>query len=131
MKTAFEQGVADAWVDLNATLQKLNDGEISYADCYGTREYLKNNYLYRAAGIIFGGNAQPKQEVIYPVIAVDAGGKPLSGANKYTIRFPGNDLPPAKFFWSLTMYGFPSRLLVANPINRYLDTRSTYRRVTW
>lgn len=120
MKTAIEQGRADAWADLDAAGKKLNSGELSASDCYGTREDLKNNYLNRAAGIVLGGNAQPKQEVIYPVIAVDAEGKPLNGGNKYTIRYPGNDLPPAKFFWSLTMYGFPSRLLVANPINRYL-----------
>lgn len=120
MKAAFQQGMADAWVDLDANLKKLNSGELSAGDCYGTRAYLKNNYLNRATGIALGGNAQPKTEVIYPVLAVDANGKPLSGANKYTVRFAGNDLPPAKFFWSLTMYGFPSRLLVANPLDRYL-----------
>ncbi len=58
--------------------------------------------------------------MIYPVIAVDGDGKLLSGSNNYNIRSRVNDLPPAKFFWSLTMYGFPSRLLVANPIDRYL-----------
>jgi hypothetical protein len=117
---AIQQGMADAWVDLNATVDKLNNGQITAGDCYGTREYLKNNYLYRAAAIYVAGNAQPKEEVIYPFVSIDTEGKPLSGANKYTIRFAGDALPPAKFFWSLTMYGFPSRLLVANPINRYL-----------
>jgi hypothetical protein len=36
------------------------------------------------------------------------------------MRFPGSDLPPAKQFWSITMYSLPQRLLVANPLNRYL-----------
>jgi hypothetical protein len=121
IKTAFEQGMADAWVDLNATVKKIDSGEITPGDCYGTREYLKNNYLYRAAAIYLAGNAQPKEEVIYPFISLDTDGKPLDGAaNRYTIRFPGNDLPPAKQFWSLTMYTLPQRLLVANPIDRYL-----------
>ncbi len=120
MKTAIEQGVADAWADLNAAVKKLNDGQLSAGDCYGTREYLKNNYLNRAAGIVLGGNAQPKQEVIYLVIATDADGKPLSGASNYTITFPGDQLPPARAFWSITMYTLPQRILVANPINRYL-----------
>ena len=42
------------------------------------------------------------------------------GANRYTIRFAPDSMPPAKQFWSITMYNLPARLLVANPINRYL-----------
>lgn len=120
MKTAIEQGRADAWADLDDAGKRLNSGELSAGDCYGSREYLKNNYLNRAAGIVLGGNAQPKQEVIYPVIAVDAAGQSLTGINKYTITFAGDQLPPAKAFWSITMYNLPQRILVANPINRYL-----------
>jgi hypothetical protein len=103
MKAAIEQGVADAWVDINATAKKLDTGEITPGDCYGTREYLKNNYLNRATAIYVAGNAQP-----------------LSGANRYTIRFAGDKLPPARQFWSITLYNLPQRLLVANPIDRYL-----------
>ena len=36
------------------------------------------------------------------------------------MRFAKDQLPPVNAFWSLTMYGLPDRLLVANPINRYL-----------
>jgi hypothetical protein len=46
--------------------------------------------------------------------------QPLTGANKYTIHFAKGDQPPAKAFWSFTMYNLPQQLLVANPINRYL-----------
>jgi len=120
MKTAIEQGMADAWVDINATVKKLDSGEITPGDCYGTRAYLKNNYPYRATAIYLAGNAQPKEEVIYPFISVDTDGKPFDGANKYTIRFAPDRMPPAKRFWSITMYSLPKRLLVANPINRYL-----------
>ena len=28
-------------------------------------------------------------------------------------------MPPVKFFWSMTMYDLPGRLLVDNPIQRY------------
>jgi hypothetical protein len=42
------------------------------------------------------------------------------GVSNYTIRFAGDKLPPAKAFWSITMYNLPGRSLVANPINRYL-----------
>jgi hypothetical protein len=120
VKAAIEQGMADAWVDINATIKKLDSGEITPGDCYGTREYLKNNYLYRTMCIAVAGNAQPKEEVIYPFISIDADGQKLDGANRYTIHLAPDKMPPAKQFWSITMYNLPERLLVANPINRYL-----------
>ncbi|MEZ0299630.1 MAG: DUF1254 domain-containing protein [Candidatus Methylacidiphilales bacterium] len=120
MKTALEQGQADAWAEIGAAMKRWDKGELSPSDCYGTREYLKNNYLNRTTAIVIAGNAQPKEEVVYPVIAQDAEGKPLNGFNKYTIRFAPDKMPPARQFWSITMYDLPGRLLVANPINRYL-----------
>ena len=110
MKGALEQGQADAWVEINAALKRWDAGELTPAECYGTREYLKNNYLNRTTAIVAAGNAQPKEEVVYGVIGSDSDGKPFNGANRYTIRFPGNSLPPAKAFWSVTMYDLPGRL---------------------
>jgi hypothetical protein len=57
---------------------------------------------------------------MYPILAVDADGQKLNGANHYTIRFAPGQLPPINAFWSLTMYELPASLLVANPIDRYL-----------
>ncbi|MGR9150586.1 DUF1254 domain-containing protein [Rhizobium leguminosarum] len=121
MKAAFEQGMADAWKEL-ATLekQKIDTGEVTSGDVFGTREYLKNNYLYRMAGAVLGIGGNSKQEAMYPVYAVDADGKKLNGANRYALRFAPGQLPPVNAFWSLTMYELPQSLLVANPINRYL-----------
>ena len=62
-----------------------------------------------------------KQEAMYPIYAVDANGQKLDAAqNRYTLRFAPGQLPPVNAFWSLTMYELPARLLVANPLNRYL-----------
>ena len=61
-----------------------------------------------------------KDEAIYPVYFVDSAKKPLSGANRYELRFAPGDLPPVNAFWSLTLYELPSSLLSANPLNRYL-----------
>ena len=87
---------------------------------FGTRAYLKNNYLYRMAGAVLGIYGNSKQEAMYPIYAVDAGGQKLDGANRYTLRFGPGQLPPVNAFWSLTMYELPASLLVANPLNRYL-----------
>ena len=35
------------------------------------------------------------------------------------MTFPPGALPPVDFFWSMTMYRMPERLLVENPIRRY------------
>jgi hypothetical protein len=120
MKTAIEQGMADAWAE-HATLQKLIDArEVSTGEFFGTREFLKNNYLYRMAGAVYGIYGNSKEEAMYPQYAVDADGQRLDGVNRYALRFAPGQLPPVNAFWSLTMYDFPAQLMVANPLNRYV-----------
>ena len=81
---------------------------------------MKNNYLYRMGAAVLGIYGNSKEDAIYPIYSVDEANEKLSGANKYTLRFPPGQLPPVNAFWSLTMYKMPESLLVANPINRYL-----------
>lgn len=119
MKTAIEQGRADAWADFAGGVKQMNDGSLTSGDLFGTRQSMKNNYLNRWLGTI-GIYGNSKQEAMYPIYRIDADGKNLSGANRYTIRFAPGQLPPVNAFWSLTMYSLPQSLLVANPINRYL-----------
>jgi len=121
LKAAYEQGMADAWAEL-ANLQKteIDTGKVTSGDLFGTRAYLKNNYLYRMAGAVLGIYGNSKQEAMYPAYAIDSDGQKLDGANRYTVHFAPGQLPPVNAFWSLTMYRLPQSLLVANPINRYL-----------
>jgi hypothetical protein len=120
MKTALEQGIADAWADFAGLKKSIDAGKVTAGDLFGTREYLKNNYLYRLAGAVLGIYGNSKQEAMYPVYTVDADGQKLAGSNRYTVRFAPGQLPPVNAFWSLTMYELPASLLVDNPINRYL-----------
>ena len=120
MKTALEQGIADAWADFAGLKKSIDAGKVTAGDLFGTREYPKNNYLYRLAGAVLGIYGNSKQEAMYPVYTVDADGQKLAGSNRYTVRFAPGQLPPVNAFWSLTMYELPASLLVANPINRYL-----------
>jgi hypothetical protein len=121
IKKAMEQGMADAWADL-AKLQKekIDTGKVTSGDMFGTRRYLKNNYLYRMAGAVTGIYGNSKQEAMYPIYSVGSDGQKLDGAKRYTVRFAPGQFPPANAFWSLTMYELPASLLVANPLNRYL-----------
>src|SRR6185436_1316372 len=71
-KTAIEQGMADAWAALaDLEKQKINTGEVTSGDVFGTRAYMKNNYLYRMAGAVLGIGGNSKQEAMYPVYAID------------------------------------------------------------
>ncbi len=117
---AIEDGRADAWADFSALLKQFDQGKVTSGDVFGTREFLKNNYLYRMGAAVLGIYGNSKEDAIYPIYGVDQANEPLNGANNYALRFPPGQLPPVNSFWSLTMYGLPKSLLVANPINRYL-----------
>ena len=120
MKAAIEQGIADAWAELANLTKRIDAKEVTSGDLFGTREYLRNNYLYRMAAAVLGIYGNSKLEAMYPIYSVDADGQKLDGKSHYTIRFAPGQAPPVNAFWSLTMYELPSSLLVANPLNRYL-----------
>jgi len=120
-RAAIEQGMADAWADYASLKQRIDAGELTSGDMFGTREHLQNNYGYRMAAAILGIYGNSKQEAMYPVYTVDADGQPLNGSTgRYRLRFEPGQASPVNAFWSLTMYELPSSLLVANPLNRYL-----------
>lgn len=122
LRKAVEAGMADAWQAL-AEFQKskLDSGEVTSGDMFGTREYLKNNYLYRMAAAVLGIYGNSKAEAMYPIYSLDGAGENLDASkNRYALRFAAGQLPPVNAFWSLTMYEMPSSLLVANPLSRYL-----------
>jgi hypothetical protein len=77
-----------------------------------------NYYLKRAIVAQLGLGANLPEDAIYPLNLADEAGKPLDGANKYTIHFGKGATPPVNAFWSLTLYdshGFQ----VANSLNRF------------
>ena len=51
---AVTDGIADAGQDLAALVKRISAGEIASFDLFGTREFLKNNYLYRFVGAKLG-----------------------------------------------------------------------------
>ena len=69
MKAAIEQGMADAWADFAEFKKQLFDaGKVTSGDVFGTREYLKNNYLYRMGAAVLGIYGNSKQEAMYLVL---------------------------------------------------------------
>jgi hypothetical protein len=121
LRSAIEGGMADAWAEFNTVkTEKVDTGQLGSADVFGTAEFLNGNYLYRMVAAVLGIYGNTAAEAIYPYFRTDASRAPLGGDNNYVVRFPRGQLPPVNAFWSLTMYGMPESLLVANPIDRYL-----------
>jgi hypothetical protein len=79
---------------------------------YGT------DYLKRALVAFLGLGATTAEDVISPTAFTTADGTPFDSAAKYEVRFPYNGLPPARAFWSLTLYD-DRQLFADNPIGRY------------
>ena len=77
-----------------------------------------NYYLKRAIVAQLGLGANLPEDAIYPLNLGDETGKPLDGANKYTLHFDKGDTPPATAFWSVTLYD-PDGFQVANALNRF------------
>ena len=121
IRKAIEDGRADAWRAMDDLSKRIAAGEVTSGDVLGTRESLKNNYLYRMHGTVAGIWGNVKEEAIYHGWYTDSAGQKLDGSKgNYQIRFASGQLPPVNAFWSLTMYNLPERLLIANPLNRYL-----------
>jgi hypothetical protein len=97
-----------------ATVARVANGWSMNTDTMGV---YGNYYLKRAIVAQLGLGANLPEDAIYPLNLFDDTGKPLDGANKYSIHFDKGATPPVNAFWSITLYdsdGFP----VANALNR-------------
>ena len=93
--------------DMNGWMYTVGTG------AYGT------NYLQRAYVAYVGLGANLSQDAVYPTSEVDDNHEPYIGLNKYVMHFAStNDMPPAKAFWSLTLYN-DKYYFTDNTIGRY------------
>ena len=115
VQKAIEEGVAEGIKTMKETVRgKIVNGWQIALDMgrYGKK------YAYRAGWTFYGVGGNLPEDAIYPFGEKDIEGKPFNGANKYTLTFKKEEIPPVDAFWSLTMYD-KDAFLVDNPINRY------------
>ena len=91
----------------NGWSYKLDDMG-AYGDKYNIRAYVA----------LVGLGANLAEDGVYPITSFDNSSNPLNSSNQYTITFSEGQTPPAKGFWSITMYN-ADHFLVQNPIDRY------------
>jgi hypothetical protein len=121
IRKAIEDGRTDAWAACDAVQKQMAAGERTSGDVFGTREYLKNNYLYRMTGAVLGIYGNSREEAIYPGYFIDSEGAALDASlHRYELHFEPGQLPPVNAFWSVTMYNAKTKLLVDNPLDRYV-----------
>jgi len=103
IKVAIEQGIADAWKKFaNFKTTEIDTGKRTAAEGFGTREFLKNDYLTRMSSAVLGIYGNSREEALYPAYYVDSDGEAPDGSkNSYRIRFYSGQLPPVHAFCQL------------------------------
>jgi hypothetical protein len=84
---------------------------------YGVGPVIKNPVL-RALTNRFGVGFHIAQEALYFMRMTGPDGKPLSGVNRYRLRFAAGNFPPVDAFWTLSLMK-PDSLSFENPMHRY------------
>jgi hypothetical protein len=130
VRTALRTGVDSARAKISTRAESSSEEKVNGwagSDAFGDRAFFNGDYLLRAAAAMGGWGGNDKIEAFYPTSREDADGKPLHGENRYRLTLA--TAPPAKAFWSLTMYDTTydgtSGYLVENPISRYLINSTT------
>lgn len=82
--------------DANKSLE-IGNGYIGATEVFGTREFMKDKYMERAAGADFGLWGNSKEEANYFMLFTEGEGK---------LRFEADELPPLTDigFWSITVH---------------------------
>lgn len=127
------------WAEVAAThtpaprwwTETLSSAERRVAESVTTVGTSVNGWTVNARGCAFGEDwdlraavahsqiyINPAEEAVYPIAERDELGRPLTGEHRYEMTFAPGELPPVRYFWSLTMY-HAEGLLVENPARRY------------
>lgn len=124
LREAIDAGARDAQAQIMERLKCLSPcihGWQYPMDLRGDRGMMAtgpDSYLRRAVAARYAIWGPAKEEVVYMVCETDADGDPLDGGrHDYVLDLP--EAPPARGFWSFTVYDAKTRLLVKHPSGRY------------
>jgi hypothetical protein len=116
-RAALAKGVIDGAARVKQELSSSTDSVNGWESHQHLGQY-GDDFLLRAAiaQALWGANVP--EEAVYARSTQDANGEAYSGARDYVLHFAAGALPPAKAFWSLTLYA-PDMFLFDNPAKRY------------
>jgi hypothetical protein len=78
----------------------------------------QTNFEAVLAVSIIGPVGIPQEEAVYPQVAT-ADGEQMNAMNDYVIRMTKDELPPARAFWSLTLYDLKDGFFIPNDHKKY------------
>ena len=116
-RAVLAQGIIDG-TDRITDLVAASTISVNGWDSQGQMGTYDDNFPLRAAIASIGWGANVPEEAVYMHSEKDANGQDYSGDHNYVLHFAADQLPPAKAFWSLTLYG-PDHFLIDNPARRY------------
>ncbi|WP_231977734.1 DUF1254 domain-containing protein [Streptomyces sp. TLI_053] len=117
VRAEIERGIADGKAELARAAARTE----SSVGLFGTRDRIGTRYLDQAVGALTGLYGLPVEEAWYGAWQADSEGErpPDASRHGHLLRFPPDGLPPARYFWSVTVYSLPGRRLVDNALDRY------------
>ncbi len=124
---ALEEGKRDAFAQLaQAGLSRRDPKNAMQSNGWNLNNmpaigHFGSEYGLRSAIALSGLGALPLEDAWYPSTDFDDEGRRLSGEFRYTMHFTRQQLPPAKAFWSVTMYDAEG-YFIDTPTQRYALT---------
>ena len=120
-KAALEKGREIAFNEIKKAkrIEKnivRNNGWLSIIGGVGT---YGDDYVQRASTAYSGWGANIVQDSAYAVAFTDSDWNVLSNENTYRLHIEKDGYPHAAVFWSITLYGEPSKYPVSNKIDRF------------
>jgi hypothetical protein len=116
LQQAIRDGIDDALAEIDAAGKRHSPP----GERFDTRENMGVRFLHRAVGAYASHGGNTRDQAVYRRWFKDENGEFLDcSKHSYKITFTRDQLPQARYFWSLTMYDMPNRFLVPNPLNRY------------
>jgi hypothetical protein len=101
------------------SLAKMDDEEFLAANLTKTFQPKgKMSLDLLAIQSVIGPIGQPAQEALYPPVNTEDG-KPMNAMHDYEIVMAPDAMPPAKAFWSVTLYDTESGFFIPNDRKKY------------
>jgi hypothetical protein len=111
---------------IRAVAEKVTQTELAYATAPDFQPNLLK--LFKTKGeisselltfqSILGPIGLPASESVYPAIP-SSDGAPMNAQNDYIIRMEPNEMPPARAFWSITLYDTENGFFIPNEQKKY------------